>query len=347
VTGEPELFIEARDGVGRITLNRPRALNALTLGMIRAIDPALRAWADDPAVREVVVTGAGERAFCAGGDVRGLHEKHAQGGADDYAAIFFREEYRLNRLIKRYPKPYVAILDGIAMGGGVGLSVHGSIRVATERTLFAMPEMAIGFFPDVGGGHFLAHCPDHLGLYMALTGARAGPADSVYLGAATHFVPDRRLADFEAAIGEAPVEELLHRFAAAPGPAPLAAIADGIGRCFAAADVESILAALDAEGGDWAGNAASAMRRVSPTALKVAKAQLERARGLDFEANMVMEYRLSQHFMDAPDFREGVRALLVDKDNAPRWRPARLEEVSAAMVEAFFAPLAGRELDFA
>lgn len=340
----PEVHFAVDRGVGRIILDRPKALNALTLGMIREIEPKLRAWAEDPDIREVLITGAGDRAFCAGGDVRSLHEK--QDANPNYAADFFREEYTLNRLIKRYPKPYVAILDGITMGGGVGLSVHGRYRIATDRTTFAMPEMAIGFFPDVGGGYVLARCADRIGYYLALSGGRTKAADSIYTGDATHYVGDDNLADFVAAIGDAPIESLLERYASDPGPAPLSKIADAIARCFSHDTVEGMIAALDGETGAWAERAVANMRHVSPTSLKVAKEQLDRAAGLDFEANMVMEYRISQHFMTQHDFREGVRAVLVDKDNAPQWRPSRLEDVTEADVEAYFAPLGDRDLKF-
>lgn len=346
MSDEKVLFAVDR-GVGRITLNQPKILNALDYDMVREIDPKLREWADDPDIREVLITGTGERAFCAGGDVRGLHE---YGDSRDkrlaHAAEFFRAEYTLNRLIKRYPKPYAALIDGITMGGGVGLSVHGAIRVATERTMFAMPEMAIGFFPDVGGGYFLAHCPDHLGHYYGLAGARARAADSVKLGVATHYVADDRLADFEAAVGDAPIEALLGKFSGDPGTAPLDGILAGVDRCFSRGSIEAIIDALDAEGAKWAQKAAAHMRHVAPTSLKVALRQLEQAVGLDFEANMAMEYRLCRRFMEAHDFEEGVRALLVDKDNQPQWVPARLEDVTEDAVAAYFAPLDGEELTF-
>ena len=347
MSAEPEVLIAVVRGVGRITLNRPRALNAFTYGMILDVAAALAAWAEDPAVSEVVITGAGERAFCAGGDVRSVTDRLMAGevgyGLSDQ---FFRDEYRLNRTIRRYPKPYAAILDGITMGGGVGLSIHGGIRVATERTVLAMPEMAIGFFPDVGGGHALARFPDKLGLYMALTGARAGPADCLALGAATHYVSDANLEALMAAIGSAPIAALLADLAESPGEAPMLAERAAIGRCFGAGGVEAIVAALDAEGGDWAAATATILRRMSPTSLKVAHRQLDLAAGLDFDANMVMEYRICQRFMAGHDFVEGVRAVLIDKDNAPHWQPATLDAVDEAMVEAYFAPLGDRDLSF-
>jgi enoyl-CoA hydratase len=343
---EPEVLIERTDGLGRITLNRPRALNALTFAMAGRITDALRAWADDARVREVVITGAGERAFCAGGDVRSLYDARMGGGGAAILAAFFRREYRLNQMIRRYPKPYVAILDGIAMGGGVGLSVHGSVRIATARTGFAMPETGIGFFPDVGGGWALARAPGRIGPYLALSGARIGAADCLYAGLATHYVPDGALAELEGALGTAPIADLLARFAGEAGPAPLADKRAVIDRCFGAPTVEAVLEALDAEGSDWARELAAGLRTRSPTSLKVAFRQLDEAARLDFEADMVMEYRLSQRFMAGHDFFEGVRAMLIDRDNAPAWRPARLDQVTDEMVAAYFAPLEVGDLDF-
>lgn len=344
---EPDVLFAVEGGVGRITLNRPKALNALTHAMVLEITDRLHDWASDDAVREVVITGAGERAFCAGGDVVGIAKRILAGEVGSgLSAEFFREEYRLNRIIRTYPKPYVAILDGITMGGGVGLSIHGRYRIATERTVLAMPEMAIGFFPDVGGGYVLARFPGKLGLYMALSGARARAADCLYLGAATHYLADENLAALVGAIGEAPIKELLDKHAEDPGAAPMVAQAAAIDRCFSPDSVEGILSALDAEGGEWAEKTAATLRRMAPLSLKVAQRQLERAAALDFDADMVMEYRLCQRFMADHDFAEGVRAVLIDKDNAPAWRPASLEAVSDEAIEAYFAPLGARDLTF-
>ena len=343
----PEIRFAVERGVGRVTLDRPRALNALTLGMVQTMDARLRAWADDPDVREVLVEGAGGRAFCAGGDIRTLWDQgYTRDDGTDYPARFFRDEFRLNRLVKRYPKPYVALLDGITMGGGVGLSVHGALRVATPRTDFAMPETGIGYFPDVGGGWFLAHCEGRIGEYLALTGARIGPADALRIGAATHWLDDEALADFGDRLGSAPARDLLDALARDPGPPPLAAHAATIDRCFSGARVEAVVAALAADGSAWAEKTLATLRRKSPTSVKVTFRQLREARGLDFEANMAMEYRIAQRFMAAADFFEGVRALLVDKDGAPAWNPARIEDVDDETVAAFFAPLSWGALDF-
>ena len=349
MTGEtPGIRFRAARGVGRVLLDRPRALNALTLGMVRAMDAQLRAWANDPDVREVLVEGAGERAFCAGGDIRALYDRgFTSDDGTDLPAVFFRDEFRLNRLIRRYPKPYAALLDGITMGGGVGLSVHGAVRIATPRTVFAMPETGIGYFPDVGGGWFLAQCGPE-GRYLALTGARIGPADALRIGAATHYLDAAAAERFRARIGEAPLAALLAAEAAGsgPGPAPLAERASEIARCFSRPGAGAVIAALEAGGGEWAAETLANLRRKSPTSVCVTDRQLAEARGAEFEARMIVEYRVAQRFMSTPDFFEGVRALLVDKDGAPAWSPARMEDVADEAVAAFFAPLSWGELDF-
>lgn len=344
------LTLEVTGAIGRIALQRPKALNALTLDQIHAIDPQLRAWADDPRVKAVVITGEGQKAFCAGGDIRALYDAGRHHAHDTYAR-FFWDEYRLNRLIKTYPKPYVALVDGIVMGGGVGVSVHGSHRVATENTLFAMPETGIGMFPDVGGTWFLPRLPGELGTYLALTGARLKAADCLYAGVCTHFVPAVRMRDLVKALqgiaNAASVDAVLADFAADPGPAPLGEHRDVIDRCFAKNREEDILAALAAEDGEWAAETRKTLLAKSPFATKVTLRQMRLGKTLDFDACMRTEYRLSQRFMEGPDFFEGVRAVIIDKDFNPQWLPAALEEVTEAMVDAAFAPLAdGRELAF-
>ena len=353
-----DVLFEARGGVGFITLSRPKALNALTLPMIRAIGQQLATWQEDFSVRAVVIQGAGERAFCAGGDVRAVWEAGRRG--DPLTEDFFREEYRLNRLIHTFTKPYVALIDGITMGGGVGVSVHGSHRVAGDRTLLAMPEVGIGLFPDVGGSWFLPRLPDRLGLFLALTGWRLDAADAIFCGLATDYVPSERMAGLAAALatldwgstGAAPEDEALvdrtiARFKAEPAASDLSTRSDVIARCFSAPSVEAILAALDAAGDDWAAKVAAMIRKQSPTSLTVTFAQLERGAALDFDQAMIQEYRLSQAFMAGKDFYEGIRAVLVDKDNRPQWSPARLEEVTPALVESQFRPLGTRDLTFA
>src|SRR5437763_1614893 len=248
MSGADEILLGRQGGLATLTINRPRALNALTLDNYRRIDPAMRAWAADPSVRAVVVRGAGDRAFCAGGDVRAVYEAgRGIGGDPDLPAVFFREEYELIREIHRFPKPYLAIVDGITMGGGAGISVNGAYRVATERTLFAMPETGIGLFPDVGATRFLNRCPGHVGRYLGLTGARGNAADALYYG---------------------------------------------------------------------------------------------------LDAALALEYRLTQHVMAGHDFYEGVRAMLIDRDRNPKWRPRTLAEVTDSMLDAYFAPIGDRELRF-
>jgi enoyl-CoA hydratase len=357
-----EILLGRAGGVATITINRPQALNALTLANYRRIAPALKAWAEDPAVHAVLVRGAGGRAFCAGGDVRAVYEAgRGIGGDPDLTAVFFAEEYRLIRNIHRFPKPYIALIDGITMGGGAGISVNGAYRLATPRTLLAMPETAIGLFPDVGATRFLNRCPGQIGRYLGLGGARLRAADARYCGLATDCVAEERADDLVAALAEtawqtggefAQVRAVLRQFAGDPGPAPLAALRPAIDRCFAGATVEAILAALAAEaagGGAFAGWAAqtrAGLLAKSPTSLKVTLRQLQIGRDYDLDQALILEYRLTQHMMAGHDFYEGVRAALIDKDQKPRWRPASLAKIDDAMVAAYFAPLDDRELDF-
>lgn len=339
-----EVLFERIGPLGRVTLNRPKALNALTLAMVDALDAQLGAWAEDPAVAAVVITGAGERAFCAGGDIRALYDSGQAG--TPYALDFYAREYRLNTRIKRYPKPYVALLNGIVMGGGVGVSLHGRLRVACEASLFAMPETGIGLFPDVGGSYALPRLPGETGLYLALTGARLGPADMVALGLAQAFVPHADWPAFAAAMAAEPAapEAVAARFAQDPGDPPLAAHRATIDRCFAGGAVEEILAALDADGSAFAVEAAATIRTKSPTSLKVTLRQMREGRTRDFEDCMRMEFRLTSRFVAGYDFYEGVRAVIIDKDQRPRWRPDLLAAVSEADIAAYFADLGHREL---
>ncbi|KAA5604148.1 enoyl-CoA hydratase/isomerase family protein [Roseospira marina] len=356
---EPEILFDVLGGIGRIRLNRPRALNALTLSKIRAMDTTLRTWATDPAVKAVVVEGAGDRAFCAGGDIRVLAEA-ARTGDDATIRGFFREEYTLDRLIKTYPKPVLPFLNGIVMGGGVGISVHGRYRIVTENTVFAMPETGIGLFPDVGGTYFLPRCPGWVGTWLALTGERLKAADCLYAGIATHVVPAAHLDALEAALRDATAEAetpeaaddvvaaVLDRFHEDPGPAPLAPHRAAIDAVFGLDSVEAMLAALDRQAADtgeesWAARTAAILRQKAPTSLKVTLRQMRLGADLDFDAAMQTEFRLACRFLRAPDFVEGVRATLVDKDNRPRWTPATLEAVDATTVDGFFAPLDDRE----
>jgi enoyl-CoA hydratase len=340
-----EIRFERIGRLGLVTLDRPRALNALTLGMIRRLDPMLAGWAHDHAVDAVAIRGAGPKAFCAGGDVRAVYEAGRR-GTDVLTYEFFFEEYRLNRRIHRYAKPYLALIDGIAMGGGLGLSVHGRYRVVTERASVAMPETAIGLFPDVGGSWFLDRAPGQIGLYLALTGARLTGADVLHAGLGTHFVPSGDLPALLDALQRVSPEAALRRFAVDPGPAPLAALQLRIDRCFAPPTIEGILEALEEEG-EWGRGIAADLARKSPTSLKATLRLLRVTHRHDIEFCLRTEFRLVQRIMAGHDFYEGIRALLVDKDHAPRWRPSDLADVSDGEIDALFAPLASGELTFA
>ncbi|HUH86094.1 MAG TPA: enoyl-CoA hydratase/isomerase family protein [Stellaceae bacterium] len=350
-----EILLERQGGLGIVTLNRPKALNTLSLAMYRVFDPQLIRWGADPAVEAVLVRGAGDRAFCAGGDVRAIYDARAESaGTGDYKADFFREEYRLIERVHRLPKPYVALVDGIAMGGGCGVSINGSHRVVSERAVFAMPEVHIGLFPDVGASRFLNLCPGRVGLYLALTGTRIRAADALYCGFATHYVPHDRLAALTVALAalggngdrRRAVDAAIANFAGDAGEPPLATLQGEIDRCFGGGSVEEIVGALRRERAPWAQAALGAIERASPLSLKITFRQLQLGRGMDIEAALALEYCLTQHVMAGHDFYEGIRALLVEKDNAPRWQHASLEEVSAAEVEGYFMSLGERELRF-
>jgi len=330
-----DIEIERRDGVARVVLNRPDALNALTLEMCLALDARLREWQDDPGIAAVLVRGEGSRAFCAGGDIRRLYEERA----GDYPRQFYRAEYRLNARLHRFSKPYIAFLDGIVMGGGVGVSVHGSHRIATEHTQFAMPETGIGLFPDVGGSYFLSRCPGSLGMYLGLTGTRLAAADAIYCGIAQYAAPAER---WPALRGPASVQSI----AQPPARPPLARYRALIDRCFDKDSVEEIRAALQAEQEPLATETLAVLDAKSPTSLKITHRQIRSGRALDFDSCMRMEWRMVNRVIAAHDFYEGTRAAIIDKDRKPRWQPARLEEVTVAEVARYFAPLPGDELQF-
>ncbi|HLK83783.1 MAG TPA: enoyl-CoA hydratase/isomerase family protein [Xanthobacteraceae bacterium] len=356
---EPEILVERRGTAGVITLNRPAALNAVTRGMVGTLREALTRWRDDGAVTRIIITAAGGRAFSAGGDLRQIYEA-GRAGRQEESIAFWREEYALNTLIKRYPKPCVALIDGIVMGGGVGISVHGSHRLAGDRFQFAMPEVGIGFFPDVGATWFLPRLPGAIGTYLALTGERLKAADAVAVGIATHRVASARFSELvEALCGAAPVDAILAAFAepAEPSPSPQSksAVADfdcsidahrtAIDRIFAAGSVEEILALLDAEAATascdarWAGEVAATIRAKAPLSLKIALEQMRRGSKWSFEECMRAEFRVVSRVAYGHDFYEGIRAVIIDKDNRPQWRPATLAEVTAETVERHFAPL--------
>ena len=343
MSGEQEVQFSHDGMLGRIVLNRPKALNALTLDMVRLMDAQLRSWARDPSIKAILIEGSGERAFCAGGDIRALYDSGKAG--QSYAIDFYREEYVLNTLIKRFPKPYVALIRGIVMGGGVGVSVHGSHRVAGEGIVFAMPETGIGLFPDVGGTYFLPRCPGETGMYLALTGARLSAADAVYTGIATVHVPVSAWPEMIAAIRQSGDPEVIEAFRADPGASALAANQAHIDHAFSAPSVEGILERLDAMASPFGAETAKVLRTKSPTSLKVVYGQIRAGASRSFEDCMRLEFRLTNRFMRGHDFYEGVRAAIIDKDQSPKWSPPDLGSVSQAEVDRYFAPLPGGELE--
>ncbi|MGK7863530.1 enoyl-CoA hydratase/isomerase family protein [Falsiroseomonas sp. E2-1-a4] len=316
---EPTVLLRQEGAAGTLLLNRPRALNALDLPMIAQLDAAIGRLRDDPAVRLVLLEGAGGKAFCAGGDVRRVREL-ALAGDDDGVRAFFAGEYAVNAAIAGFPKPWISLIDGVCMGGGIGLSVHGSHRVVTDHAMLAMPETAIALFPDVGTSYVLPRLPGALGKWLALTGARLRGAEAVEASLATHFVTRDRLPALRAALlaGDAAAVD---RFAKVVPPGPIAAQRPAIDRCFGPATLPEIQAALAAEGTDWAREQAAILARMSPTSLTVTLELLRRGATLDLAGCLAMELALTAHVTRHPDFAEGVRAVLVDKDQAPRWAP--------------------------
>jgi len=339
----PEVIARVEGRTGRLTLNRPKALHSLTTAMCQALTCALLAWREDPAIDLVLIDHAGERGFCAGGDIRAM----AEHGAHDPKAggEFFLHEYRMNDLLQRYPKPVAAVMDGVTMGGGVGLSAYATYRIATERTLLAMPETGIGLFPDIGAGWLLARLPGEIGTWMALTGARLKAADGLYLNLCTHHVPSDRLERMKAALLANPHEarRILARFHEDPGLAPLSGKQSALDAVFGHDTVEAIVAALHL-GSSWAREQAAILQTKSPTSMKVALREVRGGREQPtFGAEMLLEYRLACRIISTHDFQEGVRAVVIDKDNAPRWSPARLEDVSPTALDALFAPFTDQE----
>jgi enoyl-CoA hydratase len=341
---EAEVLVRIEGRVGRLTLNRPKALHSLTLGMCRLMIEALTAWENDPAVELVLLDNSGERGFCAGGDIRVLYDSAAEGGR--VAREFFFTEYQLNELLFRYPKPVAAIIDGVVMGGGVGISMPARFRIATERTTYAMPETGIGLFPDVGGGWYLPRMPDHIGMWLALTGARIKAADCELVGVATDYVESAKLEALKAAIVADPaaIERLLTEFEGDPGRPSIAAHQDEIEKAFSQESAEAVVAALKAADSDWARQQLEILGTKSPQTVKVAFRQLKLGRDAKtFAENMAMEYRIASRVVVRPDFTEGVRAVIVEKDNTPRWDPPTLEAVSEGLLDEIFAPLPAAE----
>lgn len=333
-----EVLTRVDNGVGLITLNRPKAINSLNQTMVDALRPLLARWATDDAVRAVVLSGAGERGLCAGGDVVAVYHSARKDGVE--VRKFWRDEYLLNGQIGRFPKPYVAVMDGIVMGGGVGVSAHGSVRVVTETSKVAMPEVGIGFIPDVGGAFLLSRAPGALGLHAALTGAPFSGADAIALGFADHYVPHDQLGAFSQAIVDGGIESALAAHAAEPPPSDLVAQRHWIDECYAGETVEDIVAALRGHDAGPAQEAADLIATRSPIAVSVTLQAVRRAAKMEtLEDVLVQDYRVSSASARSHDLVEGIRAQLIDKDRNPKWSPTSLAEVTAADVDAYFAPV--------
>ncbi len=346
-----DVLVWSEGACGRITLNRPGAINALTSEMVAVISAALTAWAADPAIHFVMLDGAGERGLCAGGDIRAMYQAVVS-GHPSLAIDFFRSEYRLNYLISRYPKPYVALMDGIVMGGGIGISAHGSHRIVTERSQLAMPETAIGFIPDVGGTFLLGTAPGEFGIYLGLTGNRIGAADALYCRLADLIVPTGSLAaltaELETCADAAALEASLLRYASPSPQTPSAPLRAWIKDCFSAHTVEEILAALARHADPEAQAALEDLKKKSPTSLKVTFTALRNGRKWnDLAFCLQQEFRIAQACLRGHDFAEGVRAAIIDKDRNPAWNPERLEEVTPEDVQSYSAPAGVEELQLA
>ncbi|APZ99605.1 enoyl-CoA hydratase [Sphingopyxis sp. QXT-31] len=340
-----DVLVAQQGAIGRLSLNRPKAIHALNLDMVHAMTDALVAWKDDPAVQAVLLDHSEGRGFCAGGDIAFLRNSAL---TDDGVSgrRFFHDEYQLNHLLFTYAKPVVAFMDGITMGGGVGIALPAKYRVATENTRLAMPETGIGLFPDVGGGWYLSRLEGRVGPFLALTGARLDGAECLALGLATHYLPVDKLAEAKARIAEHPdrIGGILGELSATPPEAKILTHIADINRLFASDKLEDILAALEADPGEWAAKELAALRTKSPQTCKVALRQLADSLSLpDFAANMAMEYRIGSRVLTRPDFAEGVRAVIVEKDNKPQWNPATAEGVSDELIAAIFEPLPAQE----
>lgn len=334
-----EVLFETEGGIGYITLNRPKARNALTTPMVKAIAAHLDDWEANESVRAVLLRGAGDHGLCAGGDVRAMHAGAL--ARDDSTVEFFRAEYRMNARIHQFTKPYIAIMDGIVMGGGIGVSAHGSVRIVTERSVLAMPEVTIGICPDVGATWLLAQAPGYLGTYLAMTGASFDAGDAIYLGLADLAMPSANLAAFEARVQHEPLDALLRELTSLPPDSPLAAEQGWIDECFCFDTVAQILEALDTSPAEAARATATLIRSKSPLAVSVAHAAIQRARALEsVEHALEMEFGISCQLMYGHDGIEGVRALIIDKDRNPQWSPAALADVTADQVQAAFEPSA-------
>jgi len=338
--------VSGRDGnLGLITLTRQQVLNALNQKMINALDQQLAEWEMANHIKAVVIRAAEGRAFCAGGDVRSVYERKLEN--DPKLTEFFRDEYRLNRRIHNYPKPYIALINGIAMGGGVGISVHASHRIATDRLLFAMPETGIGFYPDVGTTYVLSRLPHKIGYYLGLSGARISLSDCAAAGLIDYFVKAEQFPELIYALADTPFEnderatvtQVIKKFSVPMENSTLLHQSEIIEKCFSEKTVEKIIHALNHHSNSWCKEVATQLETKSPTSLKVTLHALQKAAELDFNEAIQMEFRLTSHFLEGNDFFEGIRAVLVDKDQSPHWQPATLAEVTTTIVKKYFVPL--------
>jgi enoyl-CoA hydratase len=350
VLQDGDVVVRALGALRRITLNRPQALNAITLDMVATMTALLRAWAHDPAVGAILLDGAGGRAFAAGGDIRALYDA-AKTGDKKLPEKFWATEYKLNVLIARYPKPVIALMDGVVMGGGVGLSAHASHRIVTERSSVAMPEVAIGYFPDVGACFVLARAPGFAGTYLALTGARAAAADAISCGLADLHIPAARLSELPATLADCrgmhDAKARLDKFSRPPAPGRLAAARYWIDRCYGADTIEEIFERSAQSDEEEARTALETMRKMSPTSLKITLRNIRSALSFDrVEQSFAQDYRISLACVAEHDFIEGIRAAIVDKDRNPLWRPDTLEAVTPDIVERHFRPVGALELKF-
>lgn len=343
VAENEDILVNVDNGVGVVTLNRPKAINSLTHSMVADLEKALRNWENDDSVHTVLLSGSGERGLCAGGDVIAIHHSAKAGGAE--ARSFWHDEYVLNAYIAEYPKPYVALMDGIVMGGGVGVSAHGDIRIVTERSMIGMPETGIGFIPDVGGTYLLSRAPGELGTHIALTTARLSAGDAIAAGFADHFIPSENIETFIAALASSSVADAVAQYAEPAPVSELLAQQSWIDAAYSADDVSTIVERLRASGIPEAEKAAEQILGKSPIALSVTLRSLRHAKeAASLEEVLNEEFRVSTAALASHDLVEGIRAQVVEKDRNPKWLPATLEDVTAESVDAYFAPLGDNEL---
>jgi enoyl-CoA hydratase/3-hydroxyisobutyryl-CoA hydrolase len=345
---EPDLLTEILHNTGVIKLNRPKALNSLNVEIIRGLSKTLESWQTLKPVKQVIIEGSGEKAFCAGGDVRSVYYAR-QGDNFHLMDEIFREEYQLNYAISCYPKPYIALIHGICMGGGLGVSVHGTYRIVTDNTIMAMPETAIGFFPDIGATYFLNQCPGDLGVFLGVMGERIHAGDALYSGLATHYVPQKHWSSLKADLykvtDEEEIDNVLQQYHQPKVSEKLESWRHLIDQTFAGHDIDIVIDRLKTSSNPIVQGWWQELKKKSPRSVKLSFAALRKARGLSLKEALIQEYRLSQACMNHPDFFEGVRALLVDKDNQPLWQPHDLDLVTKDMIESYFEPLGEKELE--